>query len=263
MATSTRNLIGGGDVGKSADIYEAAASGPSRAMRGTQPIGRGVGKELFIGYDKFVQGGLWDKTETGTGTAVITARSTTTPPVWTLTTGATQHDTIALDCATTNTLDSATITVWSPFAACAGFDISFKARFKITSTVADAAILIGLKKAGAAFSSSAIAVDDFIGFNMPITTAAMVGTVRTGDTGTATSTLQTVVVDTWYDLEMKVIGRSAVEFWVNGVLVAKQATMTNLPANTVNLALGCAVSTNASAAAVLVLQNLSCAQEAI
>ncbi len=260
MASPLRNIVGGHS--RALDPFESAVPQSASGLAGMQPLGQMVGKQFGSDYDRFLNGMFWDKNETGTGTAVITDSDATNPPIWTLTTGGTGSDTIAIDSMTGATLDSATQSAWSPFICKSGFNIYMSARFKVTSTVANAAFLIGLKKAGAALGSAAIAVDDFVGFNMPHTTAAMVGTVRTSDTGTATSTLQTVVIDTWYDLLMRVNGRSSVEFWVNGVRTG-QTTMTNLPANTVKLALGCAVATNATAAAVLVLQRLVAFQEAI
>ena len=234
----------------------------AKGLAGVQPFGSMVGKSVFLDHARFLNGGMWDVTQTGSGTAVLTAASATLPPRWTLTTDANASDTIAVDSMTCTTLDSATAAAWSPFVCKAGYDISLKARFMITSTVANCAVLIGLKKAGAALGSAAITVDDFVGFHKAAAAATMVGTVRTGDSSTETSTLETIVVNTWYDLEMKINGRGSVTFYVNGVKTS-QTTMTNLPANTVNLALGCAIATNTTAAAVLVMETLVAEQEAI
>lgn len=271
LAISPRNWLGNNELAP--DQFEAAVGVKNHFGLGTlQPFGLINGKQIGIDHRKFLDGQYWDSTATTTsGSAVksIAAATATLPPYWDLACGTTAADCLAIVSQNPATLDSATMTTWSPFVCKAGFNITCRARVLVHSTVANTAFFVGLAKLGTAGSSpihgaaNAIVATDYVGFSMPKTNAALKGVVAsTTPTETATASLKTIVVDTWYDLEFRVNGVSSVDFYVNGAKTT-QTTMTNLPANTTVLGLGASVSTAAGAAAEIYVQTLVAFQEAI
>lgn len=211
----------------------------------------------------------WIITEVGTsGAKAIQAATATLPPFARFTTGTTQHDNIqiqqAIDTVTYGGAVSAV--AHAPFICKANYNIHFGCRVQLTTTVANAAVLLGIGTIDTtSLASSAITNDDFVGF-YKAASGTMGGVVRNG--GTSTTQALTVggtsgwtpTVSTWYDLEFLVEGRTQVTFFVNGEATTQQ-TMTNLPANTEVLALTAAVSAGTAAAATLEIQSIYCYQE--
>jgi hypothetical protein len=264
MAYNRRNTIR--YAANDLDVLEAGFGTKSRAMYGMQPHGRLVGTQVGIDNTSLINraGSDWILTEVGTaGAKALQAATSALPPFVRYTTGGTQHDNGQIQSAAPGTLGSGTAAAWAPFIAKAGFNIHMRARFQLTTTVANAAFFIGLIPVDTTIlSSSAIANNDAIGFYKAASTAC-VGLVRAGGTSTSTTLGSgfTPTISTWYDLQMLVNGRDSVTFWVDGTETG-QTTMTNLPANTVTLALSAAISAGTAAAATLELQSLVCYQEA-
>ena len=248
------------------DALEAGLPTKSRAFYGFQPFGSIVGSQVGIPNSSLIQrlGSDWVLTEVGTSSAKgVQAPTAALPPFVRFTTDTTQHNNAQIQSGFAATAGSATVSAWAPFVAKAGFNLHFKARVLVGTTVANAAFFLGLVPVDTTIlASSAIGNNDAIGF-YKAASAACVGLVRAGGTSTSTTLGAgfTPTVSTWYDLEMLIQGRDSVNFWVNGESTG-QTTMTNLPANTVTLALSAAISAGTSAAATLDIQQLVCYQEA-
>lgn len=264
MAYNRRNVIR--YAANDLDALEAGFGYKSKAMYGMQPHGRLVGTQVGIDNTSLLNraGTDWIITEVGTsGAKALQAATSALPPFARFTTGGTQHDNIQIQSAAPGTFGSGTAAAWAPFIAKAGYDIHFRARVQLTTTVANAAFFIGLAAVDTTLlSSSAIGVDNAVGF-YKAASATCGGIVRAGGTSTTTTLGSgfTPTISTWYDLQILIQGRTAVTFWVDGTETG-QTTMTNLPSNSTALALSAAISAGTAAAATLEIQSLVCYQEA-
>lgn len=268
MSINPRNVIryNAGDL----SVLEGCLPASDLGYQTFQPLNLITGGAFGIDNDSLINraGTDWIYTEVGSGAAkAIQAASATLPPYARFTTGATQHNNIQIQSAIPGTFGSSTPAAWAPFIAKAGFNVHFRTRFQLTTTVADAAFMLGLAAVDTTLlASSVYGVTDFIGF-YKAGSATVGGILRTSSTGTtlplnegANATF-TPTINTWYTLDMLIKGRDSVNFWVNGRPTG-QATLTNLPANTVALSLSAAISANTAAAATLELQTLTAHQEA-
>ena len=232
MAYNTRNVIR--YAANDLDALEAGLPAKSRAFYGFQPFGAIVGNQVGISNDSLINraGTDWILTEVGTaGAKAVQAATASLPPFVRYTTGGTQHDNGQIQSACPGTLGSGTAAGWAPFIAKAGYNIHFKVRVLLGTTVANAAFFLGLAPVDTTIlASSAIGNNDALGF-YKAASATCVGLVRAGGTSTSTALSGgfTPTISTWYDLEMLVSGRTSVQFWVNGTCTG-QTTMTNLPA---------------------------------
>lgn len=264
MAYNQRNVIR--YAANDLDALEAGLPAKSRAFYGFQPFGHIVGAQVGVTNESLINraGTDWVITEVGTsGAKAIQAATSALPPFARFTTGGTQHDNIQIQHAVPGTFGSTTAAAWAPFIAKAGYNIHFKARLQLTTTVANAAFFVGLAPVDTTIlASSAIDNNNALGFYKAASTAC-VGLLRAGGTSTSTTLSGgfTPTISTWYDLEMLVTGRTSVQFWVNGTCTG-QTTVTNLPSNSTTLALTAAISAGTAAAATLELQQLVCFQEA-
>lgn len=267
MAYNTRNVIR--YAANDLDALEAGLPAKSRAFYGFQPFGRLVGNQVGVDNTSLINraGSDWILTAvTSTGVAVnaIQAATSALPPFLRLTTGTTQHDNLQIQHANTGTtIGTASAVAWAPFIAKAGYNIHFKARVQLTTTVANAAFFLGLVPVDTTIlASSVIGNNDALGF-YKAASAACTGLIRAGGTSTATTLSGgfTPTISTWYDLEMLVSGRTSVQYWVNGTCTG-ETTMTNLPSNSTSLCLSAAISAGTAAAATLEVQQLVCFQEA-
>ena len=264
MAYNRRNVVR--YAANDLDALEAGFGAKSRAFYGFQPFGYDIGSQQGIDNTSLINraGTDWVITEVGTsGAKAIQAATSALPAFARFTTGGTQHDNIQIQSGIPGTFGSTTVAGWAPFIAKAGYNIHFRARAQLTTTVANAAFFLGLAPVDTTIlASSAIDNNSAIGF-YKAASAACVGLVRAGGTSTSTTLSGgfTPTISTWYDLEMLISGRDYIQFWVNGTCTG-QTTMTNLPANTVTLALTAAISAGTAAAATLELQQLVCFQEA-
>lgn len=136
-------------------------------------------------------------------------------------------------------------------------------RAQVRHNVATAsAWLIGLADVDAvAWSSSAINLSDFVGFLKAKGGATIASTVRTSSTSTSHTESSAFAADTWYTVEIQIIGRSVINFWLDGVLYA-QTTLTNMPANTVPMTpiIAVANGTSPGATARIDVRGLYCGQ---
>lgn len=249
---------------------EAICPPSDKGMFGFQPDNMWVGAQFGIPNSSLINraGFDWVITEVGTsGAKAIQAATALLPPFARFTTGSTQHDNIQIQSGIAKTFGSTTVTAWDPFIAKANYNIHFRTRFQITTTVANAAVALGLSIVDTTvLDSSAITSSSFIGFYKAASTA-MKGRLTTGGSTTSDDlvnsggTTFTPTVSTWYTLDMLIKGRTSVNYWIDGVPTGA-SSLSNLPANTVTLALTAAISANTAAAATLELQSLVAFQEA-
>lgn len=266
LAISPRNWLGNNELAP--DQFEAALGVKNHLEMGTfQPHGFLIGKQFGFPYSWFMDGGKWIYTETdASGTGTLSAATATLPPFWTITTPSNaQHDSGQIQAATGATLGSTTQTAWAPFIAKAGYNIVFRSRFRVPTSITNQAFAIGLHAVDTTmFASSAFDNNtQFIGLLKAGGAATCVGHLRAGAGTTSTSSLATLTFDTWYDFGFRVNGRTSVDFYFNGTKTT-QPTVTNLPANTQTLCPSWVIASSAGAAALAMdMQCLVAWQEAI
>lgn len=265
MAFSIRNLIGVSSGSRKLSALESAFNENDGAFYGVQPFGLMDGR--FIGMDNHIIHApanfiLTAVTTSGSATNVLQAATATTPPYMKLGTGTTASDSLQVQHARALTVGTSTLTAWDQFICKAGYNIHMKARIMVSTTVANCALLVGLTGVDTTLlAAGTYGFTDGVLMFKAGSSAVMNGIQRTSSTNTTTTiTGATIVKDQWHDIEMKVTGRSLVEFWFDGVKVG-ETTVTNMPANTVTLVPSIAIATTAAATAVLNVQGFSVFQE--
>lgn len=259
MATSPMN-----ELSFRKDWFEGRTSAKCGTLRYTQPGGLYNGNSIWqMNDDLYNIGASWITTEVGTGTKALVLATATTPTILRLTTGGTQHNNIQAQWARAQTAGSTTATAFAPFICKTGSDIAMRFRFQCTTTAANAAIFAGLSIVDTTLlASSALDATSMIGLSKVSGGIATAGIVRTASTNTSAALDAAFTINTWYDFGIYISGRTSVEFWLNGVRTY-QSDMTNLPANTVNLAPSFVVSAGTAAAATMEVQACATWQENI
>ena len=272
MAVSSRNQLGVGGSRKLSAL-EAQLPESDYSLHGVQPLGYIANGNCFGMPSHYLINDLGTRfiltavTTTGSATNAVSAATSALPPFVTLTTGTTQHDNLQLQYASATTAGSTSAAAHAPFIAKTGYNISFFARFQITTTVANASVFMGLAGVDTTvFASSVPSTNDMIGF-YKAAASTMVGYLV--DDTAATSKALTVggtsgwtpTISTWYDLGFTVVDRTSVIFYVNGE-ATNQTTVTNIPDNDALLCPSIVVSAGTAAAATLQVQAFSCFQEA-
>lgn len=259
MATSPLN-----ELSFRKDWFEGRTGEKSPTLRYTQPGGLFNGNSIWqMNDDLYDPGRQWINTEVGTGTKAIVLATATKPTVLTLTTGATQHNNIQMQWAKALTSGSTTAAAFAPFICKTGSDIAMRFRFQCTTTAANAAIFAGLSIVDTTLlATSALDATSMIGLWKASGGIATAGIVRTASTNTSAALDAAFTINTWYDFGIYISGRTSVEFWLNGVRTY-QSDMTNLPANTVNLAPSFVVAAGTAAAATMEVQSIATWQENI
>lgn len=207
-------------------------------------------------------------TEVGSGATagVVQAPSATVPAVLQLTTGASLSNSQQLQWAkgqTASTTAAGTATAFAPFSIRAGTNgngaNSIHARFKIqlTSSATNASFFVGLANVNTALfgthAPNLSNMTDAIGFYKAGGAATIAGYESAA--GTATTTVlsaNTIVISTWYTLDLYIKENLAATWWINGTRVGGDATgAANLPAGTVALCPSIVISAGTAAAATL------------
>lgn len=166
-------------------------------------------------------------------------------------------------CAQTSSTTSAgTSTAFAGVIPRTGNIINFHCRFQITSTITNAAFIIGLVPVDTTIlATSAIGVTDLIGFYK--TFGAATGGVLRKSSSSTTTTLNTAnstpVISTWYDYQFKLNGTSSIDYFINGVKTSS-STMSNIPV--VGLTPSIAFTNHTGAAGTIWVQSLACFEEA-
>lgn len=258
MPFSMSNLIATGtrSQGGQSDALDAAVGTSSRMWNGFQPFGWLVGR-----YDgQGTIGGRWVvadwkvTAQGGAGTSL--AVSSTQPSLASFITRATADG----DGYNMQWTKDGGTTVVPAFIPTAGLNIYCEGRFKVDNAADDAhtksRFYFGIGDADTAIHGS---VSKFIGLYKASGAATMVGVID--DTGqTLTTGTGAITNDTYFTCGFRVNGVSSVDFFVNGVLIERQTTVSNLP--TAAMALSFEGQTSEAAAITYTLQHLVAFQEA-
>lgn len=257
MPFSMNNLLASGNraLGGAADTLDAAVGASSRMWNGFQPFGWLAGRYHYQG----TLGGRWRANDWkitaigGAGTTLVPADGT--PPTATFITRATADgDGYNLQWS----MDGGT-TIQEVFKPTAGLNIYFECKMKLDNAADDAhtkgRFYVGISDVDTDLHGS---VSNFIGFYKASGAATFAG-VLDASSQTLTTSTGTIANDTYITLGFRVNGVSSVDFFVNGVLLEHQTTVTNLPST--DMCLTIQGETSEAAAITYSFQNIVCWQE--
>lgn len=265
MSVSYRNQVKEGAQPLSA--LEAIFGESDGALAGVQPFGLLDGRFRGIGMRNLLNGGEWVVTDVGTTSAkAIQSGTASLPPHLKITTGTSQHNNCQLQHGIASTMGSDTVGAFGEHICKTGYSQHFYTRFRLTTTVANAVLLLGLSVVDTTqISSSALDMTDFVGLYKAASSAKATGLLRASSTNTSID-IEDLVVNNWYEFGMHIKDRTNVTFWLKDISTGTttrvgQSTVTNLPANTVSLTPTIVIGASTAAAATLEVAGFFAGQE--